>query len=111
MDYNSDMKPCILFLTCANTKEANLVSETLLKKHLIVCVKKSAVSSSFLWEGKIDSASEILLIMDSVEENFERIEKELKKIHSYKSFVLVLLPIIKTTKGVKKWIEKEIKHG
>ncbi|OGK11261.1 hypothetical protein A2954_06060 [Candidatus Roizmanbacteria bacterium RIFCSPLOWO2_01_FULL_37_12] len=103
------MKIIILFLTCANLEEAEKISQALLKKKLVVCIKKTNVLSSFLWEGKLDKSEEVLLIMDSIEEKFAEIEKEVRKIHSYETFVLVANPVINSSKGVKEWIKKEIK--
>lgn len=103
------MKPCLLFLTCTNSDEAEKIETTLLEKRLVVCIKKSPVSSRFLFQGKIDHAKEILLIMDSIEENFSQIEKEIKKLHSYKTFVLISVPVIQTTNEVKKWLQEELK--
>lgn len=101
------MKLCILFLICANDKEADKISQTLLKKKLVVCAKKFPVSSSFLFKSKIDNSNEILLIMESTEEKFSEIEKEVAKIHSYETFVLFSLPVIQTTQSVKEWIKQE----
>lgn len=59
--------------------------------------------------GKIDHSDEVLLIMDSVEENFSKIEAEVKKLHSYDVFVLISVPVSQTTKKVENWIKAEIK--
>ena len=103
------MKMILLFLTCANQKEANKIINALLKKRLIVCVKSMSVSSSFLWQGKKDSAKEILLVMESVESKFKAIEKEVRKHHSYDAFVLLSVPITKASTGIAKWMQKELK--
>ena len=103
------MKMNILFLTCANNKEADKIAKTLLKKHLIVCAKKTPVYSSFLWQGKIDSGKEVLLIMDSIESKFKQIEKQIKKLHSYDTPVLISLPISQASSGVATWMKKELK--
>ena len=103
------MNPVVLFLTCADEREADEITDVLLRKKLVVCIKKTKVESSFLFKGKTDAADEVLLIMDSVEEKFKEIEKEVRKIHSYKTFVLLASPILKASKGVRKWIKKEIK--
>lgn len=103
------MKMNILFLTCASNKEADKIAKDLLKKHLIVCAKKTPVSSSFLWQGKIDSGKEVLLIMESVESKFKQIEKQIKKLHSYDMPVLISLTISQASSGVAKWIKKELK--
>jgi len=103
------MNPVVLFLTCADEREANEITDVLLRKKLVVCIKKTKVESSFLFKGKTDAASEVLLIMNSIGKNFFAIEKEVRKIHSYKTFVLLASPIIKSSKGVKEWIKEELK--
>lgn len=102
------MKPNLYFLTCANGKEADMISKSLLEKRLVVCVKEISVSSSFLFHGETDTCKEVLLIMDSIAENFEKINKEVKKIHSYETYVLLSTPVVKTTKAVLKWMKEEL---
>lgn len=102
------MQMNVLLLTCVDKKEADKIANSLLKKKLIVCAKKTSVSSSFLWKNKIESSNEILLIMDSVIENFEKINSEVKKVHSYKTFVLTSLLVSQTTKDVESWVKKEL---
>lgn len=103
------MKPCLLFLTCANKKEANKITIALLQKRLIVCAKQMPVNSSFLWKGKIDTAREVLLIMESAEEKFRVVEKEVSRIHSYQTPVLVSAPLSHISKGISQWIKHELK--
>lgn len=100
------MKPCILLLTCADDKEADRISSTLLAEQLIVCAKKSQVKSDFYWEKSHDHAEEVLLMMDSSEELFDQVETQVEKLHSYKTFNLVALPVIKTTREVRSWMEE-----
>ena len=94
------MKPCLLFLSCKNIKEADSISIQLLKEKLIVCTKKISIDSSYLWKNKIESNQEVLLIMDSIEKNFEKIDKEVKKIHSYKTYTLFMTNINKANKEI-----------
>lgn len=100
------MKPCILYLTCADEKEAELITVKLLDNKLVVCVKKSSITSRYYWKGKIESAREILLIMDSSEKLFDRVESEVKKLHSYETFNLVLVPAAKTSNGISEWMKE-----
>ena len=104
------MKPCLLFLSCKNIKEADKISGQLLKEKLIVCAKKISINSSYLWKNKIESAQEVLLIMDSVEENFKKINQKVKKIHSYKTYTLLMTNINKANKETIAWFKKEISH-
>ena len=100
------MKPCVYLLTCADVQEADRVSSTLLNKNLVACVKSSSITSQFLWNGSVNKSSEVLLIMDSAEELFDQIEKEIQNIHSYETFVLTALPIIQTTEKTRTWLEE-----
>jgi periplasmic divalent cation tolerance protein len=103
------MKMTILFLTCANAKEANNISKTLLEKRLIACARKIPVSSSFWWKGKVDRADEAMLMMESVEEKFGEIETEVKKLHSYETFVLTTIPVGRSSSGVQEWLKESLK--
>lgn len=98
----------ILYLTCASSEEADKIATALLEKKLVICVKKTPISSKFLWKGKINNSEEVLLIMDSLEENFGKVNEEVKKLHSYETFVLSSVPVNRTTKEVEDWIKSEI---
>ncbi len=98
----------VLFLTCKDSKEAEKISKILLEKKLILCAKMTPVSSSFLWKSKIESSKEMLVIMDSVVENFEKINIEIRKLHSYKTFVLTSILVNQTTHEVEDWVKKEL---
>ncbi|OGH48289.1 MAG: hypothetical protein A3A51_00640 [Candidatus Levybacteria bacterium RIFCSPLOWO2_01_FULL_39_10] len=102
------MKPTIYYITCKDKKEARKIADVLLNKKLIICAKEIPVYSSFIWKGKIEKTNEILLLLESVKENFKAIEKEIRKIHSYETFVLFEIPVSKTTKDVKNWIKDSI---
>lgn len=103
------MKICLYFLTCATNKEADKISDSLLDKQLIVCAKKIPVHSKSLWKGKKEEASEILLLMESFKENYEKINKIVKNFSSYETYVLLAIPVGKTTTAVEKWIKTELK--
>jgi len=103
------MKMAIYYLTCTNNREADKISKVLLEKRLITCAKKLPVSSMFRWKGKIDNAKEFVVILESIEENFDKINAEVKKLSSYETYVLYSVPVNKTTKGVGDWLKKELK--
>ncbi len=70
------------------------------------------IKAEYWWQGKIEQADEVLLVMESREDLFEQIEAEVAKLHSYDTFVLEMIPVIKVSAQAKKWMEKELKnHG
>jgi len=103
------MKFSIFYLTCANEDEAEEISQVLLQKRLVACAKKFPVVSQFVWKGNIEEDEEVLVLFESIEENFEKVEKEIKKLHSYETFVFFSILANKVTKETEKWLETELK--
>lgn len=99
----------LLYLTCANNEEADKIAKALFDKRLIVCAKKLPVSSSFYWKGNIDNADEVLLILETEENLFDKIEREVRKLHSYETFVLASIPVNRVSEGVKEWLKEGLK--
>jgi len=50
-----------------------------------------------------------MVVAESLESKFADIEKEVRQLHSYETFVLVSLPVDKASSGVFDWIKKELK--
>ena len=102
------MKMAIFYLTCKDDWEADRISKVLIDKKLVICAKQVPVNSSYLWKGKRESANEVLVMFESVEENFEKVNKEIKKLHSYETYVLYSTSVKQTTKEGEKWLEDEL---
>lgn len=104
------MRPAVYLLFCTSQKEAEKIRDVLLEKRLIACGGTMDISTSKYWWKRVYefAKNEVLLIMESKEENFGKIEKEVRKIHTHETFVLLSLPI-KTTKDVRKWLKEELK--
>lgn len=97
-----------LFLTCANEQEAKKISKKLLEAKLAACIRRTGVSSDFIWKGKVGHSDEVLLIIESVQEKFDEIEKLVKKLHSYELFVLTVYPVAKASVNVEEWVKESI---
>ncbi len=97
----------IILATCSSKQEAERIAASILKKRLAACGNiVDGVRSRFWWQGKIDSASEVLLMFKTRLTNFKRIEKEIKRIHSYEVPEIIALPIVAGSKEYLGWIEK-----
>lgn len=99
----------VILVTCGSKKEANEIVDTLLKKRLIACGNMiSGVGSKFWWNRKINKAKEVLVILKTTRENFKRIEKDIKRIHSYKVPEIIALPIAAGSKKYLNWLAGKI---
>lgn len=99
---------CQLWLTCKDKTEAKKITTKLLEKRLVVCVKQLPVAADYWWEGKIERAEEVLLAMESRVSFFDEVEAEVAKLHSYDTFVLEAIPIVKVSKKAHNWLAKEL---
>ncbi len=99
---------CQLWLTCKDEEEASKIAKHLLDKRLIVCAKQLLLTADYWWKGTQEHASETLLIMESSEEMFDKVEIELEKIHSYETFVLQAVPLKKVSKKASEWMKENL---
>jgi periplasmic divalent cation tolerance protein len=93
-----------LHATCKDKKEAEKISKILLKKKLAACINYFPITSTYIWNKKIESASEYLLIIKTSDKKEKQAIEAIKKNHSYKLPVIISYKI-KTTKEAEKWIE------
>lgn len=91
-----------VYVTCPNKKTANKIGFALVKNNLAACVNiLSPMSSIYSWKGKINTASETVLIIKATQKNYTRIEKAILELHPYECPCVVALPV---TAGYKKYL-------
>jgi len=100
----------VLFITTANTEEAERIANMLLNQKRAACVNiVPKVSSRFWWQGKLDSAQESLLIVKTRTSLLNEIVTLVKEIHSYDVPEIIALPIVDGNQDYLDWIDKEVK--
>ncbi len=100
----------VLFITTANTEEAQRISSMLLNQKKAACVNiVPKVSSLFWWQDKLDSAQESLLIVKTKTSLLNEIVTLVREIHSYDIPEIIALPIVGGNQDYLDWIGKEVK--
>ncbi|HTB49286.1 MAG TPA: divalent-cation tolerance protein CutA [Verrucomicrobiae bacterium] len=97
-----------LVLTCGSWQEAQRIADAVLEKRLVACVEFIEVKSKYHWQGTLEEAKEIKLIMETVARNFEKVEAEVAKLHSYDTFVLKSLPVDTISKEAAQWLRETL---
>lgn len=97
-----------LVLTCASWQEAQQIADHLLEKRLVACIEFMEIKSKYWWEGKLDEVKEIKLIMQTVADNFAKVEAAVGKLHSYETFVLQAIPIAQLSTNASGWLRGEV---
>ena len=99
----------LIYITCKNKEEAKKIALALIKERLAACCNIFPVESIVWWRGKIVKSREAVLIVKTLKKNFKKVEKEVKRLHSYTTPCILEIPIIKSSQDFLNWLEKEIK--
>jgi len=97
-----------LYLTCPNDQEALTISKALLEAKAAVCIRRAPVESIYWWEGTIEEAHEVQLIIESRQDKFDAIEAIVTKHHSSQNYVLTAIPVLRTTPGVVRLLDENL---
>ncbi|RLI43026.1 divalent-cation tolerance protein CutA [Candidatus Bathyarchaeota archaeon] len=99
----------VVFMTVSDKKEATKIAHSLLKERLIACANiVGPVSSLFWWEGKIDKASEFLVIMKSRKSLFKKLSEKVKELHSYEVPEVIAFPITEGLPSYLNWLDTSL---
>ena len=101
---------CIAIITCPSKKDALKIKDLLLKSRLAACTNiLEGVDSFFWWQGKIDSASEVMLLAKTTRAKFKEIITCITEVHSYETPEIIAIPIIDGNKPYLDWIDDSLK--
>ncbi len=101
-------KSISIYITAASLEEANKIGLALVEEALAACVNViPGVKSIYRWQGKIEKAEEVALIVKTHEDLFERLEKRVKELHSYSCPCIVAWPIVVGHRPYLDWLTNE----
>lgn len=96
----------VVFVTAKDMIEAHAIAEKLVSEHLAACVNMvDNIHSIFWWEGKVDRAKEVFLILKTQKKLLAKVIRAVKSIHSYSVPEIIALPLIGGNKDYLKWVK------
>ena len=103
-----DTKCIVVFITVDSQENAQKIADKLLTERKAACVNIiPKVESHYWWQGQIESADELLLIVKTRAVLIDELTKLVKENHPYSIPEIITLPIIGGNEDYLKWIEKE----
>ena len=101
------MKSFIQVFTTTETKEeAEKIAQYLVEQKLAACVQISGpIASTYRWKGKVETASEWHCLIKTREDFYDKVEKAIKKLHSYETPEIFAVPIIKGSSEYLSWLD------
>ena len=108
--FKKKLKYCMVVITCPSQKEAMKIKNLLLHNRLGACANIiKGVNSFFWWHGKIDSASEVMLLAKTTRAKFKEIIACVAEVHPYDVPEIIAIPIIDGNKSYLNWIDDSLK--
>lgn len=88
--------------------KAEHIAEALVATNVAACVNILAECSSiYRWEGKIERATEVPLLIKTTAEAYPRLEAELRKLHPYAVPEIIAIPISAGLPAYLDWVQTE----
>ena len=86
------------------------IAQTLVEERLAACVNLvPGVRSTYRWEGKVETASECLLLIKTDTKHFNTLKQRIKALHSYELPEIIALPITAGNSEYLNWISENLK--
>ncbi len=98
----------VILCTVPDEKTGHTIAKKLLEPKLAACVTLSSASQSlYWWQGKIEKATEYLLLIKTRASLFFRVEKAILASHPYDVPEIIALDISAGNAKYLEWISKE----
>lgn len=84
----------LVFTTWPDAVAARAAARTLVEERLAACANVvPAIESIYRWEGKVETASEVLMILKTTRARYPLLELRIKALHSYEVPEIVACPV------------------
>jgi periplasmic divalent cation tolerance protein len=95
----------IAITTAGSLEEADRVARTLVEERLAACVNIiESVRSIYRWQGKLESAGELLLLIKTDVQHLDLLQKRLTELHSYDLPEFLVLEVSAGSEAYLHWI-------
>lgn len=103
----------LLVLTnCPDEASATLIRRELVATRLAACVSQlGPVQSTYRWQGSVEEASEITLLIKTTRERYLALEAQLRQLHPYSVPEIVAIPVERGGSDYLAWVGTETRTG
>jgi periplasmic divalent cation tolerance protein len=97
----------VVITTCGSQEEAQKIARELVERRVAACVNIiSPIQSVYRWQGKVESATEWLLLIKTTVQKFPAVRDALGELHSYDLPECIMVAIEEGSPDYLKWIEE-----
>lgn len=102
------MEPLLVITNCPDEESANAIALALVEAKLAACVNiLPRVQSVYRWQGVVESAAEVPLLIKATAANYPEIEAAIRQRHPYELPEIIALPITQGLPAYLNWLAAE----
>lgn len=105
-------QPILVYITCKDKQEAKSIGSHLLEQKLAACVNIiDEITSLYFWppeDKKISDDTESVLLVKTLESKWIELEKEVLRLHSYDTPLIIAIPLQYVSSKYLAWMTKEL---
>jgi periplasmic divalent cation tolerance protein len=105
----SGAKVIVVLVTCPTQPVARRLAALVVAKRLAACVNLlPGIQSLFWWQGKVEHAREVLLMIKSTRHQFERLRRAILAHHPYEVPEIIAMPLVAGHRPYLQWVRANI---
>jgi len=93
----------IALTTLPDDAAASALARTLVEERLAACVQRTAIASTYLWEGTIEEQPEVVLLIKTAAERADDLRRRVLELHPYDTPEYVVLEGRETAEKYLAW--------
>jgi periplasmic divalent cation tolerance protein len=102
----------VILCTFPNSEQARQIGTVLVEAQLAACVNLvPAVESIYRWQGKVESAGEVLAIFKMTAAAFPAFQEKLAELHPYDVPEIIALSPEKISEPYRTWVCGEVRES
>jgi periplasmic divalent cation tolerance protein len=101
----------VIFTTAESESDAKTLAKSLVAERLVACAQIVPIKSFYTWEGEVTEASELLLILKTTAEAYNRVQSYLEEHHPYDVPEILQVPITAGFDPYLRWMTENTQAG
>ncbi len=103
------MRAIVVVTTVGTEEQANLIAREIIARREAACVNIiPAIRSIYRWKGKICKDGELLLLIKTVQEEFDNVAATIHELHSYELPEILSFGVAQGDQGFLDWIATSV---
>lgn len=108
----SAARAVVVLVTCPTRRVAERLAQALVRRRAAACVNLlPGIQSIFWWEGKIDRAREVLLLLKTTPARVARLTRLVRSLHPYEVPEVIALPVSGGFGPYLRWVKNTVSNS